>query len=202
MPKKPATRIDAIVEPFEGILILGHTAGPLYCNKAIRKLCREVCRTEKCLLETQEAANSELFQVIQRIGVEYDWRSADKRSNGDGTGRNNSVICLTPDGAFSIFLHRILGGVTGLCNPLLQFSVLKGVSLSTLDIKIVDRKFGLTPSELRVLEYTISGLNQREISERLYVSNSTTKMHLHHVFEKLKIGRRSQILSRLVQDIV
>ncbi len=43
----------------------------------------------------------------------------------------------------------------------------------------------LTPRELEVLELLAEGLSNAEIARRLYISPSTTKVHVHHILEKL-----------------
>jgi DNA-binding CsgD family transcriptional regulator len=51
----------------------------------------------------------------------------------------------------------------------------------------------LTPSELQVVELVAAGLTTPQISERLFVSPSTIKTHLSHVFAKLGVTTRSEL---------
>lgn len=53
-------------------------------------------------------------------------------------------------------------------------------------------RLGLTPRELEILELIASGLSNREIAERLYVSENTVKTHARRVFGKLGARRRTQ----------
>lgn len=55
---------------------------------------------------------------------------------------------------------------------------------------------GLTPRELEILEAIAAGLSNREIGERLYVSENTVKTHLSRVFDKLGVQRRVQAVQR------
>jgi ATP/maltotriose-dependent transcriptional regulator MalT len=50
----------------------------------------------------------------------------------------------------------------------------------------------LTPREVEVLELIRNGLSNAEIAERLVISLSTTKVHVHHIFEKLGVESRLQ----------
>ena len=52
--------------------------------------------------------------------------------------------------------------------------------------------FGLTPRELEVLELIAQGMSNREIGERLFVSENTVKTHCSRCFEKLGAKRRTQ----------
>ncbi|MEX2153867.1 MAG: helix-turn-helix transcriptional regulator [Gemmatimonadaceae bacterium] len=53
-------------------------------------------------------------------------------------------------------------------------------------------QLGITQRELEVLELIAAGLSNREIAERLYVSENTVKTHAGSVFEKLNAKRRTQ----------
>jgi DNA-binding CsgD family transcriptional regulator len=51
---------------------------------------------------------------------------------------------------------------------------------------------GITPRELEVLELIAAGLSNREIAERVFVSENTVKTHSSRVFDKLGARRRTQ----------
>ncbi len=51
---------------------------------------------------------------------------------------------------------------------------------------------GLTPRELEILQLIVEGLSNREIAERVFVSENTVKTHLSRVFDKLGARRRTQ----------
>jgi len=53
-------------------------------------------------------------------------------------------------------------------------------------------QLGLTPRELDILEAIAAGLSNREIAERLFVSENTVKTHAGRVFDKLAAKRRTQ----------
>jgi NarL family two-component system response regulator LiaR len=53
-------------------------------------------------------------------------------------------------------------------------------------------QLGLTPRELDILEAMAAGLSNREIAERLFVSENTVKTHASRVFDKLAAKRRTQ----------
>lgn len=57
-------------------------------------------------------------------------------------------------------------------------------------------QLGITPRELEILELIAAGLSNREIAERLYVSENTVKTHSGRVFEKLDARRRTQAVQR------
>lgn len=51
---------------------------------------------------------------------------------------------------------------------------------------------GITPRELEILELIAEGLSNREIAERVNVSENTVKTHSSRVFDKLGARRRTQ----------
>ena len=53
-------------------------------------------------------------------------------------------------------------------------------------------QLGITPRELEILEAMAAGLSNREIAERLFVSENTVKTHAARLFDKLAARRRTQ----------
>ena len=54
------------------------------------------------------------------------------------------------------------------------------------------RELGITPRELEILETLAAGLSNKEIADRLFVSENTVKTHAARVFAKLSARRRTQ----------
>jgi DNA-binding CsgD family transcriptional regulator len=51
---------------------------------------------------------------------------------------------------------------------------------------------GITPREMETLELIAQGMSNREIAEKLFVSENTVKTHSSRVFDKLGAKRRTQ----------
>jgi DNA-binding CsgD family transcriptional regulator len=54
------------------------------------------------------------------------------------------------------------------------------------------RELGITPRELEILGLIAAGLSNREIAEKIFVSENTVKTHSSRVFDKLGARRRTQ----------
>ena len=51
----------------------------------------------------------------------------------------------------------------------------------------------LTPREAEIARLVSRGLRNKEIARELHLSEGTVKMHLHHIYEKLHLGGRTQL---------
>ncbi|GAA3987082.1 hypothetical protein GCM10022247_01750 [Allokutzneria multivorans] len=58
----------------------------------------------------------------------------------------------------------------------------------------------LTPQEWEVARLAAAGLSNREIGERLFLSPRTVGRHLHKVFPKLGVARRSQLRAAITRS--
>jgi DNA-binding NarL/FixJ family response regulator len=52
----------------------------------------------------------------------------------------------------------------------------------------------LTAREVDVLRMTASGLRNREIADRLHISEGTVKTHLHSIYEKIQVRSRAELI--------
>lgn len=57
-------------------------------------------------------------------------------------------------------------------------------------------ELGITPREFEILEALAAGHSNREIAERLFVSENTVKTHAARLFDKLQAQRRTQAVQR------
>jgi ATP/maltotriose-dependent transcriptional regulator MalT len=54
------------------------------------------------------------------------------------------------------------------------------------------RELAVTPRELEILDLIANGMSNREIAEKLFVSENTVKTHSSRLFDKLGAKRRTQ----------
>ncbi|PUE34017.1 response regulator transcription factor [Limnohabitans sp. Jir72] len=81
----------------------------------------------------------------------------------------------------------------------------RDLSLKTMSLLLAQKKQHaqtshlLTPRELMVARMVTEGWPNKKIATKLFISEGTAKLHLHHVYQKLNCpGRMS--LQRLMQD--
>lgn len=53
----------------------------------------------------------------------------------------------------------------------------------------------MTPTEVEVARAVGAGLSNQQVADRLFVSVATVKTHLRHVFGKLSIDNRAQLVA-------
>ncbi len=74
--------------------------------------------------------------------------------------------------------------------------IIKEVPVSSAGPFVVDQarvsQLGITPRELEILGLIAAGLSNREIADRLFVSENTVKTHSSRLFDKLGAKRRTQ----------
>lgn len=52
----------------------------------------------------------------------------------------------------------------------------------------------LTPREREIVSSVARGLRNREIAEQLHITEGTVKIHLHHIYEKLRVKGRVELV--------
>lgn len=57
-------------------------------------------------------------------------------------------------------------------------------------------ELGITPREHEILGLIAEGLSNREIGERLFVSENTVKTHSSRLFDKMSVNRRVQAVQK------
>jgi NarL family two-component system response regulator LiaR len=72
--------------------------------------------------------------------------------------------------------------------------VIQQVSVQTPFVADPKRReeLGVTPREMEILGLVAEGLSNREIAERLFVSENTVKTHCSRAFDKLGARRRTE----------
>jgi DNA-binding CsgD family transcriptional regulator len=64
----------------------------------------------------------------------------------------------------------------------------------------VPASWELTAREHRVVALLLSGASNRQLAEALCVSDNTVETHLRHIYEKLGVRGRQQVLARYFRE--
>ena len=66
-----------------------------------------------------------------------------------------------------------------------------------IDFQEVKTRFELTGREAEVLVHICAGLKNKEISERLFISEYTVKDHIEKLMYKIGASSRAEIIARI-----
>ncbi len=69
-----------------------------------------------------------------------------------------------------------------------------------INYKLGKNLYGLTEREMEVLALIVDGLTNPQISEKLVISISTTKTHVHSILQKLYVNSRSKAISTAMKE--
>jgi DNA-binding CsgD family transcriptional regulator len=82
--------------------------------------------------------------------------------------------------------------------------VVKEVPVPSREPFVLDQaklqQLGITARELEILQLIAGGMSNREIAEKLFVSENTVKTHSSRLFEKLSAKRRTQAV-QIAKDL-
>ena len=67
-----------------------------------------------------------------------------------------------------------------------------------IQIKTVSKSAELTLRENEILEWIVRGLNVRQISEKLFVSDKTIRKHLEHIYQKLQVKSSREAVAKVI----
>jgi len=66
-----------------------------------------------------------------------------------------------------------------------------------VDIETVRLEFKLTKREAEVVTFLCMGMGNREISEKMFISELTVKDHIKNVMKKMNVGSRNELITLL-----
>ncbi len=69
-----------------------------------------------------------------------------------------------------------------------------------INYKLGKNLYGLTEREMEVLALIVDGLSNPQIAEKLVVTISTTKTHVHSILQKLYVTSRSKAISLAMKE--
>lgn len=61
------------------------------------------------------------------------------------------------------------------------------------------QSFQLTKKQFEVVSLISQGKDNQQIAQQLFISLSTVKTHIQHIFQKLEVQNRAQLLSKILQ---
>lgn len=73
-------------------------------------------------------------------------------------------------------------------------------SISPIDaIGIISNQYSISEREREVIELVYQGLSNKQIADRLFISENTVKRHMNHIFKKTQTKSRQDIIHKISQ---
>ena len=102
--------------------------------------------------------------------------------------------------------HKIINAISEVLeggapmSPLMAAKTLDLLRQGSNDIQIqsVSKSAELTLRENEILEWLVRGLNVRQISEKLFVSDKTIRKHLEHIYQKLQVRGSREAVAKVI----
>ena len=69
-----------------------------------------------------------------------------------------------------------------------------------INYKLGKNLYGLTEREMEVLALIVDGMSNPQISEKLVITLSTTKTHVHSILQKLYVESRSKAVATAMKE--
>ncbi len=69
-----------------------------------------------------------------------------------------------------------------------------------INYKLGKNLYGLTEREMEVLALIVDGLTNPQIAEKLVITISTTKTHVHSILQKLYVGTRAKAIAMAMKE--
>lgn len=119
-------------------------------------------------------------------------KSIETNRTGWAAGRTSVFTVFTPQ---EIFSRRRAAGIAPYPKELENYAFTNAYSRA---LERVLEGHNLSRREAQVALACAEGLTNAEIGARLFISEQTVKFHLRHVFVKLGVKRRAELVSRLL----
>lgn len=104
----------------------------------------------------------------------------------------NSVKIIFHPGFMLVFNLAPYMGVKYLILPYLRLSLTKSQGIIILDS--LSRKYKISKREREIAELILLGKSNREIQNQLYISLNTVKNHIYHLYQKIGVNSRGQLI--------
>ncbi|QEC77271.1 helix-turn-helix transcriptional regulator [Mucilaginibacter ginsenosidivorax] len=59
------------------------------------------------------------------------------------------------------------------------------------------RRYGLTKTEIEIVQMLFKGMDNKTIAESLFISEETVKKHIYNTFRKTQVKNRQALLHKL-----
>ncbi|MFI3300197.1 MAG: response regulator transcription factor [Candidatus Gastranaerophilales bacterium] len=152
------------------------------------KRIKSINPSTKVLMYTSREADDDVFDAFQAGADGY-------ITKGASAEQTISAVLAVSEG-------------TGWLDPAIAKIVLGNIRKNNktvektgeINYKLGKNLYGLTEREMEVLSLLVDGLTNPQISDKLVISISTTKTHVHSILQKLYVSTRTKAISMAMKE--
>lgn len=184
--------IDSIVAglPYKGIMVMDASLDPIYQDENAVKILSDLNRAKKPGDASSEPLPRDIYlrckDLLTYVGQEQAFEPRQIQFDLVSPGHKQKL---------SIQLRLITNRGK---NPLLLLCFDPEEPLSCLLKR--SKKHGLTGREIEVVSLLSEGLTNKEIGNRLFISEYTVENHLRSIYRKMGVKNRTSLVHRLIQQ--
>jgi DNA-binding CsgD family transcriptional regulator len=188
--------LDALVKiinqrSIPGTLIFDLNKRLLYLNREAYELLQAPGKAQRRPQAFRAVIPKEILSLCNRIKG----KAPDSSKQGNG----HSLLFRHRSGSFwaaRAFLldRRGMGQEAGHIMILLE----RVVEKHTIDLREIGQRHRLSLREVEVVGLVCAGHTNREIGEKLYISEHTVKDHLKNIMRKMKVATRNEMVALLI----
>lgn len=175
-----------------GILVLDSKFTLVECNKSAYEFCLEIFDTKESIdnsnylniIVTSNSSNIYIQQAINFIKNNFLNYNSNQNFN---IFANTNVFCFT---VTSFLLSDALGNI----ETIYSVSITKQAAQSNEIVDEVGKKYDLTKRELEVVALIKMGCSNKEIADKMFISNHTVKAHIMKIFSKVGVTSRTALI--------
>lgn len=174
-----------------GVLIFDMEGGLLYSNPETLALLNGLSENHPDNETHPDTIPEEITLLCQEAKARH------KVSTGRGGGEPQAILARGAGHMFT--LRALLIGSQGeeMSPTHIMVLVEKFVEKRALNFSKATEDYMLSRRELDVLKLICQGLTNRDISEKIFISEYTVKGHIKKIMQKMEVGSRSEIIVAL-----
>jgi DNA-binding CsgD family transcriptional regulator len=169
------------------------------------QLTEKIADTENLLTQVLDLAedgivifNSRLYPIywnskVEEMGLNYDGNS----------GSLDTILDIEKTPGLRVQINQLRGGPPSAGtahSPYFLLTIHKPDKYQEAMHPGASEEKCLTPREMEVLHFVRRGLTNKEIGKKMCISLPTVATHLRHIFRKLGVGRRANLICSLVPE--
>ena len=202
--------LQMVLEKSENISIVGEAADGKKGIELAEKLLPDVILMDIGLPVTD---GIEATKIIKEKGIQSKVLIYTSREGDDDVF---SALSAGADGYImkGATEHQLISAITAVSegtawlDPAIAKIVLTNIKRGTdslerkgeINYKLGKNLYGLTEREMEVLALIVDGLTNPQIADKLFITISTTKTHVHSILQKLYVNSRSKAISMAMKE--